>query len=61
MHESQSEREPAESSSDLQHHHEEEVEIGHSLELFKQCQGQESQGGELVAAHQIVLATDMRR
>lgn len=48
----------AESSSDLQHHHEEEVEIGHSLELFKQCHGQESQGGVLVAADNIVLATD---
>lgn len=44
-------------SSDLQHHHEEEVDVGHPVELLKQRHGQESQGGVLVAAHQIVLAT----
>lgn len=46
-----------EPSSDLHHHHEEEVEIGHSLELLKQRQGQEGQWGVFVAAQQIVLAT----
>lgn len=51
----------AEPSSDLQHHHEEKVEVGHSLELFKQCHGQENQEGVLVAAHQIVLATVKKR
>lgn len=44
--------------TDLQRDHEEKVEVGHPLELFKQSQGQESQRGEPVAAHQIVLATN---
>lgn len=48
-------------SSDLQHHNKEKVEICHSLELFKQCQRQESQGGVLVAVDRIVLATDRER
>lgn len=44
--------------ADLQRNHEEKVEVGHPLELFKQRHGQESQRGVLVAAHQIVLATN---
>jgi len=54
-------RVPAETRSDLHHHHEEEVEIGHSVKLFKQRQGQEGQGGVLVAAEHIVLATGTGR
>lgn len=46
--------------SDLQHDHKEKVDIGHSVELFKQRHGQESQKGVLVAAHQIVLATEKK-
>lgn len=46
------------SATDLQHYHEEKVEVGHSLELLKQRHGQESQAGVLVAAHQIVLTTN---
>lgn len=46
---------------DLQHHHEEKVQVGHSMELFKQCHGQESQGGVLVAAHNIVLETKIKK
>lgn len=43
--------------ADLQRDHEEKVEVGHPLKLFKQRHGQEGQQGVLVAAHQIVLAT----
>lgn len=43
--------------ADLQDDHEEKVEVGHPLELFKQRHGQESQQGVLVAAHRVVLAT----
>lgn len=44
--------------ADLQRDHEEKVEVGYPLELFKQRHGQESQRGVFVAAHQIVLATN---
>lgn len=48
------------SRSDLQHHHEEEIEIGSSVELLEQRQGQEGQGGVFMTVHRVALPTQKR-